>query len=338
MEFLRRRLGLIFRALVSLALVGWLIRKIDWQHLKPIIQTVDVAWLAAALVSFVPVLLIVSWRWRLLLGVHGVHLRFWRVLELTMIGQLFSAFLLGTTGGDVIKIFYAARAVPRRKTAVGFTVIIDRVIGLVAMLLFGVALSITQLPLLLSKPGTRFWTSMFYLAALGAICVSIGGCIGPYLLRHQGLRSWLKTLPYLHRGTPLFSAYETTARAFRTNALALVGSLPSHLSVTIMGYCIFRSLHLQGSLLVFCSVLIMVNMLIALPISIGGLGLREYLFVTFFALLGIDPEHAVTFSLTFFALNLLWSFAGAPFYFLYRHETHEPAPVVSEVEPLFSKR
>ena len=81
----------------------------------------------------------------MLLGVHGVHLSYWRIFELTMIGQFFSAFLLGTTGGDVIKIFYAARAVPQRRAAVAFTVIVDRVIGLVALLLFGVALSIAKL-------------------------------------------------------------------------------------------------------------------------------------------------------------------------------------------------
>jgi len=338
MEFLRRRLGLIFRTLVSLALIGWLLRKMDWPQLKPIIQTVDPLWLLAAFASFAPVLFIVSWRWRMLLGVHGVHLRFWRVFELTMIGQLFSAFLLGTTGGDVIKIFYVARAVPQRKAAVGFTVIVDRVIGLIAMLLFGMGLSITQLPILLSRPQTKFFTGMFYLVALCGFTGSLAACVGPYLLRHRGLRSWLKSLPYLHRGTPLFAAYETTARALKTNVLALIGSLPSHLSVALMGYCIFRALHLQGPLLIFCSILMIVNMLIALPVSIGGLGWREYLFVTFFALLGIDQEHAFTFSLTFFALNLLWSLAGGPFYFLYRHETHEPAPHISEVEPIFSER
>jgi uncharacterized protein (TIRG00374 family) len=104
----------------------------------------EIGGLAAGFACFLPVLLIVSWRWRMLLGVHGVHLRFWRIFELNMIGQFFSAFLVGTTGGDVFKIFYVARAVPQRKAAVAFTVIVDRVIGMIALLLFGVALSITN--------------------------------------------------------------------------------------------------------------------------------------------------------------------------------------------------
>lgn len=338
MEFLRRRLGLIFRTLVSALLIGWLIKWVEWGKLWAIVRTVDITWLVVAFLSFVPVLVIVSWRWRMLLSVHGVHLRFWRVFELNMIGQFFSAFLVGTTGGDVIKIFYAARAVPQRKAAVAFTVIVDRVIGLVALLLFGVALSVTQLSLLLSKPETKAATLTFYFFALGGVTASVLACIGPFLVQNATLRALVKRLPFLHRGASLFMAYEHTARAFGTNLVALLGSLPSHVCITLMGYCILRSLHLQPPLLAFCSVLAIVNMLIALPVSISGLGAREFLFITFFALFGIDKEHAFAFSMTYFALNMIWSLVGAPFYFLYRHETHTPAPNVAEVDPIFSER
>ena len=338
MEFLRRRLGLILRTLVSVALIWWLVHKMDWSQLWPIVRTVDPRWLVSGFFCFAPVLLVVSWRWRMLLGVHGVHLKFWRVFELTMIGQFFSAFLLGTTGGDVIKIFYVARAVPQRKAAVSFTVIVDRVIGLVAMLLLGCALSLSCVSLLLSKHETRISTGIFYLAALGGVVASLLACAGPFLLRYEGLRARLKRLPYIHRAASLYLAYETTARAARANFLALVGSMPSQICLCGMGYCIFRALHLEAPFMVFSAILLMVCMLISLPVSIGGLGVREYLFITYFSLLGIDKEHAFAFSITFFALNMLWSLAGAPFYFLYRHETHTPAPVPAEVEPLFSRR
>jgi uncharacterized protein (TIRG00374 family) len=338
MEFLRRRLGLIFRALVSLLLIAFLVRKIDWPKLWDILRTVDVEWLIVGACCFLPVLLIVSWRWRMLLAVHGVRMRFWRIFELTMIGQFFSAFLLGTTGGDVVKIFYVARAVPRHKAAVSFTVIVDRVIGLVALLLFGVALSVTQLPLLLSTPETKFYTGLFYLFALGGVVVSVLACVGPLFLRHQTIRSFLKRIPFIHHGASLIAAYEKTAQAVGINVLALIASIPSHLCTTLVGYCVLRAMHPAVPLLAFCSILAMVNMLIALPISISGLGVREWLFGTFLGLLHIDWNHAIAFSLTYFAVNLLWSLTGGPFYFLYRHETHTPPPDAAEVEPIFSEQ
>jgi len=340
MEFLRRRLGLILQTVVSALIIAWLMRIVDWRLVWSHVRTMDPVWIAASLLCFAPVLLIVSWRWRMLLSVHAVHLRFWRIFELTMIGQFFSAMGVGTTGGDVIKIFYAARAVPQRQAAVAFTIIVDRVIGLVALLLFGVILSLPNLRLLLSHHDTKVATATFYLFALGGIAASALACVSPFVLNSRTLRGLIKKLPLIHRGASLFMAYEHTARAIRINLIALAGSMPSHVCSTLMGYCVLRAMHLQPEpdFLTSCAIIAIVNMLIALPVSVAGLGVRESLYIMFFALLGIDKDHAFAFSITCFALTLLWSLAGGPFYFLYRHETHTPPPDVAEVEPIFSEK
>jgi glycosyltransferase 2 family protein len=340
MEFLRRRIGLILQALVSGLIIAWLMRIVDWRLVWANVRTMDPLWIAAGLTCFIPVLLVVSWRWRMLLAVHHVHLSFRRIFELTMIGQFFSAIGVGTTGGDVIKIFYAARAVPQRRAAVAFTIIVDRVIGLVALLLFGVALSIPNLKLLLSHHDTKVATATFYLFAIGGIGASLLACVGPFVMKSQTLRNLIKKLPLVHRGASLYMAYEHTARAFKVNVLALVGSLPSHIFSTLMGYCVIKAMHLQPApdALTTFAIIAIVNMLIALPVSVAGLGVRESLYIMFFALLGVDKDHAFAFSITCFAMNLFWSLAGGPFYFLYRHETHTPPPDVAEVEPIFSER
>jgi hypothetical protein len=268
-----------------------------------------------------------------------VRLRFWRVFELNMIGQYFSAFLIGTTGGDFVKIFYVARAVPQRKAAVALTVMADRVIGLVALLLFGAALALPNLPLLLSTDTTRAATGMFFLFAAGGVAVAIGGTLAPLFLGRPAIRALLGRLPQAERVGNLVTAYECLARAWRVNLVALAVSLPSHVCSTLLGYCVLRAMHLRPEppLLVFCAIIVIVNMLISLPVSISGVGLREQLFVFFFALVGIDGDHAVTFSITCFFLSILWSLAGGPFYFLYRHETHTPAPAAEGVGPLLSE-
>jgi uncharacterized protein (TIRG00374 family) len=337
MEFLRRRIGLIFRATVSLLFIWLVVRSANWHHVWTNVRAMDVRWLLAAFFAFTPTMLIVSWRWRLLLGVHGVHLRYWRVLELNMIGQFFSAFLVGTTGGDFVKIFYVARAVPHHKAAVAFTVVVDRVIGMVAMLLFGVLLSFTQLHLLFSLPFTKLFTGIFYLFAIGGVVASVGATFAPYFLKRPVIRDFFKKLPLASRATTVFAAYERAARAFGRNLAALLVSIPSNVCIVLMGYCILRAMDLHPNLLAFCSILTMVNLLIALPISIAGIGVREKLFTTFLALVGIDADVAVTFSLTFFVLNVAWSLLGGAFYHLYRHETHAPAPHVTEDQPVLSQ-
>jgi uncharacterized membrane protein YbhN (UPF0104 family) len=339
MEFLRRRLGLIIRCAVSLLALWWVIHTNDWSKVWLNARTMDFRWLLTGIVCFIPTLLVVSWRWRMLLAVHGVHMRFWRVFELTMIGQFFSTVGVGTTGGDVFKIFYVTRAVPEGRTAVAFTVIVDRVIGLLALLLFGVVMSLPRLSMLFPPGNTKASaaTGTFYLFAIGGAVGSVLASLGPYFLNRPFFVKLAKKLPMAHRGKKLYAAYDRSARAFGTNVLALLISLPSHMSITLMGYCILQAMDQKVDLLGFCSTMAIVNMLIALPVSISGIGWRELLFPIFFALLGIDKDHAVTFSLTYFALCILWSLAGAPFYFLYRHETHTPPPNVDEVEPIFEQ-
>jgi uncharacterized membrane protein YbhN (UPF0104 family) len=331
MEFLRRRLGLIIRTVVSLLAVGYVIHTYDWGKVWVNIQTMNYWWLLAGLVCFIPTLLVVSWRWRMLLSVHDVKMRFWRVFELTMIGQFFSTVGVGATGGDVFKIFYVARAVPDRRTAVAFTVIVDRVIGLLALLFFGAALASTRFSLLVSEPHTRVFTGTFYLFVIGGVVGSIGALLGPYFLNRPFFLALGRKLPMAHKARKLFLAYDCSARAWGTNILALFVSMPSHLSIMMMCYCIMLAMDLHPDLLGFCSIVAIVNMLIAIPLNVSGIGVREVLFPMFLALVKIPNDKAGTFAITYFALCTIWNLAGAPFYFLYRQETHTPPPNVDEV-------
>lgn len=346
MEFLRRRLGLILQILVSVLVIAWLSRIVDWGEVWLKMRSMDPGWIALGLLCFVPVLLIVSYRWRMLLAVHGIHLRFWRVLELTMIGQFFGTIGLGTTGGDVAKVFYAARAVPTRRAAAAFTIVVDRVIGLVALLLFGVVLALSQSKLLFASklaltpglPDPKWVTRIFFLFAIGGVGAGLAATLGPCVMAMPKLRNLAKRLPVLNRGAPIFRAYEVTARAIGTNLLALIISIPSHVCITLMGYCVIRAMGLTPDPMPLFAMIAMVNMLVALPISVGGIGVRESLFIAYLGLLDIDKSHATAFSITCFVMNLFWCLAGGPFYFLYRHETHTPAPNVAEVEPIFSEK
>lgn len=336
MEFLRRRLGLIIRSVISILAVWYVIHTYDWGKVWANVLTMDFPWLGVGLLCLLPTLLIVSWRWRLLLTTHGVQMRFWRVFELTMIGQFFSTVGIGATGGDVFKIFYVARAVPDRRTAVAFTVIVDRVIGMLALLLFGVLLSCTKLPFFFSHGDTRIATSTFYLIALAGAVGAVAATIGPRVLNRPFFINMARKFPMAHRGKKLYLAYEATAKAISTNILALIVSLPSHVSITMCGYCVLCAMRLHPDFIGFCATVAIVNLLSALPVTISGVG-YPILFPMFFALFDISHDKAGTFALTYFAVNVLWNLLGGPFYFLYRHETHTPPPNVEEVEPIFEQ-
>ena len=83
-------------------------------------------WLALSLACMGATLGFGVWRWRMVLRVHGLHLTFGRALRISLIAQFFNAFLLGSTGGDLMKAYYAARQTDHKKTEAVVTVLADR--------------------------------------------------------------------------------------------------------------------------------------------------------------------------------------------------------------------
>ena len=72
-------------------------------------------------------------RWRNLMRPQGINMPLGKCLQLTFVGQFYSIMLPGITGGDLVKIVYAAR-LTGSKTKSFITIILDRVIGLVALM------------------------------------------------------------------------------------------------------------------------------------------------------------------------------------------------------------
>jgi hypothetical protein len=83
-------------------------------------------------------------RWRNLMRPQGIDMPLGKCLQLTFVGQFYSIMLPGITGGDLVKIVYAAR-LTGSKTKSFITVVLDRVIGLVALMVIAGASAGVQL-------------------------------------------------------------------------------------------------------------------------------------------------------------------------------------------------
>jgi len=91
-------------------------------------------WFIGAVLAYVLSPVFGAWRWRMLLRVQGIRLTFPEAWRLTYIGFFFNTFMLGVTGGDVVKAYYAARHTHRKTEAVT-TVFFDRLVGILGMAL-----------------------------------------------------------------------------------------------------------------------------------------------------------------------------------------------------------
>ncbi|MEC8570467.1 MAG: lysylphosphatidylglycerol synthase transmembrane domain-containing protein, partial [Planctomycetota bacterium] len=87
----------------------------------------------AALALSLLALLITFVRWYFLVYGLGLPIRIWDAIRFGFVGYFFNFVTVGTVGGDALRAFFVARNNPDRRTEAIATVVVDRLIGLVAL-------------------------------------------------------------------------------------------------------------------------------------------------------------------------------------------------------------
>jgi uncharacterized protein (TIRG00374 family) len=314
---IKRYLLPILQAVITIGLLWWIFRKPETRaDMARALHTADYLWLIPGLLSVGAACLLQTERWRLLLKVQGISLGWFRTLRIYLIGLFFNLFLLGATGGDVIKIFYAMRETASKKSAAFLSVLVDRMMGLLALVAVTAVLCFLRFDELMKKP-----VLMGSLALIMSVMVGIviaGFLVDRFHLAHK-LPRWM---PLHARIIEFASAFSIYTRDMRTMVLTFGLSIPAHLLNFLAFYFAARAFgafaHASGVLDIF-SVLPIINTITALPISLSGVGVREQLFYELFnGLFGTPESVAVMISITGFMMTVFWGIVGGCVYLFYR--------------------
>ncbi len=102
-----------------------------------IFATIKIGYLLAAFLLFFSSIFFGSLRWQWLMQSHHLDPGTWQVIRINWMGYLSNNVLPGSTGGDLVKAVSIARRSPGRRTAAVMTVLLDRVVGFVSVILLG---------------------------------------------------------------------------------------------------------------------------------------------------------------------------------------------------------
>lgn len=263
-------------------------------------------------------------RWRLVMSVQGLTLPFSRVAEICLVSHFFNSFLLGSTGGDLMKAYYVARETHHLKTEAIATVFIDRFLGLLSMLGFASIMMLPNLNLMESHRRLKALAG-FTLAMLAAgLVIAVIAFRGGVSARWPQARAWLKRLP---RGETIERSLDA-CRRFGHDGRRLVHatalSMLLNLACVLQIWTLSQSLGLPLSMLSLCVIVPVVITISAVPLTPSGLGVRENLYVWLLAVpgLGVAAKQALSLSLLAYGGSLLWSLLGGIVYVTYKERHH----------------
>lgn len=270
------------------------------------------------------VLLLGILRWGMVLKVHGLQLPFSRAAEISFVAHFFNSFLLGSTGGDLMKAYYAARETHHKKTESVVTVFVDRLVGLWAMLLFAGIMMLPNLQLLMSSELLRLPVALVLAMLFACTLVVLLAFYGGVSRRWSGARDWLRRLP---KGAWIEQTLEACRRFGKEPLFVSKTLLVSMLlnSVTVLQFLVLAwGLGLSVSPLAMFVIVPTIICIASLPITPSGLGVRENLFVLMLAgtTIAASATSALSLSLLAYAGSLFWSLVGGIVYVLFKEKHH----------------
>ena len=284
-------------------------------------RTISPAWFFLAVLSMGIVCLLGTIRWQLILRVQGLDLKFARALSIFFVGMFFNAFLLGSTGGDVIKAWYVAHETHHKKAEAVITVIVDRLIGLLVLFVIAlVMMGVFYHRVFEDKRLIGF--SIFTLAVVVAtVAGTILGLWKGFADKCPGLRAWLKKLPKYDMLERMVNAYRVYVSHPGVLAQTVVQSVGVHFFAMFSIVCVAKGLNITAASLVdYFLFLPIINSLSAVPVSFSGFGVREGMYVGMFAQVHMPEVQALALSLIGYLATLVWSLVGGIFFLTHRKE------------------
>jgi glycosyltransferase 2 family protein len=287
-----------------------------------VFEKADPVWLLIGLpVAFVGEIANVV-RWRVLLAVQGMQLSWARLWQLFFVGLFFNLFMPGYTGGDFARLYYLMREFPLRKKEAILTIVMDRLIGMLALVFTALVTTTLRWQWLQQTPQAS--VLLWFLLALMIGFVAI--VIGSFLISGFRLANRLpKHTPFRERLIETSEAYHLFATNRLSLFIAFLLSFPVLFSFYGAFYCAGRAVHAAVTMLDMTTIMPIVTAIISLPVTPSGVGFRESLFeILLHDLVGIPGEVGVTISLLGFSFFVLFGLIGGIIYLFYSPRKQRP--------------
>ena len=303
------RLALL-KVAVSATLVILVVRRFSLETLRSELAATSWPRLLLPFALIVGANILGAVQWYRLSRAAGLATGFLPMLRAYAVGLFLNNFMLGTVGGDVFKIYAVGRGSGEVARIAGAT-IVDRMVGLSALCALGLIAAMIEIPRARVPVEQTLLVVGFSLSIMSAAAILLHPRYG------EAVSGAVARLP-LGRFSDKLQRLLDHLRAYRSRpstlnaafALSLVIQASRVVAHFCVGLAMGWSLH-ASDLLKFFLVVPILGLVISLPISIGGWGVREWLGIAMFAPLGHGGEEAVALLALTATLTLVASLAGA---------------------------
>jgi uncharacterized protein (TIRG00374 family) len=320
---MRRYLLILFKLAVSISLIFLLYRHTPLEQITSLLARIEVGYLLPIGMLLFVNTVISARKWQIFLKADNLNLSLWDLTVSYMSGTFCNLFLPSNIGGDSYRIYDIARQ-SREAARSAASVVADRLSGFVALVVLsfissiGVAAAFGSVRLLII-PSLLLLLFMFITIAI---------------VKQEPVRKILEVSGITRIGVvarladKLFSSFSSYRRERGVLVKVMLLSFLFQFSVITVVYLMARALGVTLPFYYFSAFVPIITLMEALPISIYGIGVRDYGYVYFFSQVGMGDLHTRSLALFFMATAVCYSLIGGLF-FLYNLWARKKSVTVS---------
>ncbi len=268
-----KKIKTIIKFFISFLLLCFVLSKIDIKELLKILKEINLFWLFLAFLFYNLSKIIAAVRLNYYFKEIGINLSFKTNLILYYVGMFYNLFLPGGIGGDGYKAYLLKKHFDKKLSLLIAALLFDRISGLVALILLASLLFV-------------FSDYAIYPLNILSIIIGLAVFFGFYFF----CKKYNKFALYLNKNMAL---------AFNVQLLQLLSA-----------FFIILSLPQSIKIIDFLVLFLISSVVSVLPITIGGVGVRELTFLYGLKFIHQDPSVGVAFSFLFFFITMLSSLIG----------------------------
>jgi glycosyltransferase 2 family protein len=297
---------IVLKISVSLIFLYWVIVKTNWPEVLFYLK--KIGYLEIILYIFLLLLgmLICAYRWKRLAEFKKFDLPLFDAFKLYIAGTFINNFMPSFIAGDAFKAYAIAKD-NKRYTEAASTVMMDRITGLIAAMILALLFSLLNIKSLFENKLILVTDILILISLFSDVAVL-------YLKKIKRIRAlFFRFMP--QKVIDFFrELYKYNDKSGIISSSIRISFLFSFLGVAVLNYVIFWGLDIQIGIVNYLAIIFITTIISALPITINNIGLKEWSYITFFGLFGVNPAAVVAASVISRFLQMIVSLTAIPVY------------------------
>jgi len=295
----------ISKLLFSLLLLYLISENIDLQSLKRSFLEIESVFIFFAIIPLILQIFLATKRWQIIINDKSSKLNFFIILRYLWVGLFFNQALPSNIGGDGMRIFLLNK---KSKIGLGEStkfVLIDRLFGVFSLILIVLVVYLLSFDLL-SEEIRDFLPLLITPLIITLILFFLIERIEAFFNIKNRHFLWL---------LDLVKTFKYSLLNIRSSSKLLPLSIVIHFLTILTMYYVARALSIDINITILTIVVPVAILMMALPISFAGWGVREGVLVYGLSFYNIPLDSALAVSILFGLMGLVLSIPGL-FFFL----------------------